>query len=151
MRTLVPLLLLALPLAAAPVPKSLKKPANPLAGEWVVTDWYIDDAQMRRTEEARWSIDGEKLTVTGKGPGAPEGFQDNVRRTITRPEGGGPNAFDYTILPNDGDPVSLRPAVIEFVDDTFTICMSSRHNGTRPTACVPTQGTIMYTLKRVEK
>ena len=150
MRSLLALLTLVLPLVAAPVPKALKKNPHPLAGEWVVEERYYNELRMQLTDEIRWTIDGDNLTVRGKRQAVPDGFAVNATRTITKPEGGEAGAFDYTIVYTDGAPTSLRPAVIQVDGDRFTLCMSSSHNGPRPTECKPAQGTMMYVLKRVD-
>jgi hypothetical protein len=150
MRTPLALLLLALPLSAAPVPKALKKNANPLAGEWVVVERYIDDRRLPLTDDIRWTIDGEKLAVRGTRQEVPDGFMDDCTRTVTKPEGGEADAYDYTILFNDGLAPSRRPARVELAGDRFTLCMTSRSDGPRPADCTPANGTITYVLKRAD-
>ena len=90
-----------------------------------------------------------RLAVAGRNPAAAAGFVPNATRTVKRPEGDAADAIDYTISPADGTPPSFRPAVFEVDGDTFKICLTSTHNGPRPTDCTPVLGTTMYVLKRV--
>lgn len=150
MRTLLAAVLLACPLLAAPVPKSVKRATPPLNGEWKVVEWHVDETRMQLTDNILWTIDGETLTVRGVRQAVPAGFAANATRTVTRPEGGADNAIDYVIEYTDGTPPSHRPAVIELDGDRLALCMASTHNGPRPAECKPTQGTIMYVLKRVD-
>jgi uncharacterized protein (TIGR03067 family) len=150
MRSLL-VLLLAVPLVAAPVPKALKKKAPALDGTWKIVEWYSGDTRMQLTDEVIWTVDGENLAVEGKVKGAPDGFVPNATRTMRKPDDGPDNALDYTITPTDGSRQSFRPAVYELDGDTFKICLTDSHNGPRPTECKPDGRTVMYVLKRVEK
>lgn len=132
----------------APVPKALKKSPPPLDGTWELVEWHSNGARMELSDEVRWTIEGETLTVKGKKQETPVGFVANATRSVKRPEGGADNAIDYTISPTDGTSPSFRPAVFELGGDTFKICLSSVHNGPRPTECQPSNG-VMYVLKRV--
>jgi uncharacterized protein (TIGR03067 family) len=151
MRTLLTLLLLALPAVAAPVPKALKKNPHPLNGKWVVVEWHTDEARLGVSDTIYWTIDGDSLSVRGVRDEVPEGFLANVSRTITRPDGGADNAIDFNIAFADGSATIRRPAVIDLDGDRLSLCMSDTHNGTRPAECKPARGTIMYVLKRSEK
>lgn len=148
MRTLLVLAACALPLLAAPVPKALVKKATGLDGTWQVVEWHSGEFRMPLTDDIRWAIEGERLTVSSTRQAVPDGFVGNATRTITRPEGGAADAFVYTITSADGSGPSVRPAVIEVDGDTFKICLADTHNGPRPPECKPTSGAMTYTLKR---
>jgi uncharacterized protein (TIGR03067 family) len=142
-------LLFAPPLDAAPVPKALKNP-RPLDGTWKVTDWHYSAAHPHLDDDITWTIEGETLTVTWTKAETPSGVAANATRTITRPAGGAGNAVDFTIRYGDGTPTSVRPAVVELGGDTLKLCMSTTHNGPRPSECKPADGAILYVLKRVD-
>ena len=138
------------PAVAAPVPKALKKSSG-LDGEWVLVEWYSGESRMQLTDDVRWAIDGEQLTVTSTKQAVPVGFAANATRTVRRPEGGAADAIDYTINFTDGSAPSFRPAVFELSGDTFKICLSDTHNGARPPECKPTRDSMLYVLKRAAK
>lgn len=150
MRTLLTLLLLTAPVAAAPVPKALKKAAPALDGTWQLVESHVGEFRAQLTDDIRWEIEGERLTVTSTRQAVPDGFVANATRTISKAEGGAANAVVYTINFTDGNPSSVRPAVLELNGDTFTICLADSHNGPRPPECKPTQGAMTYTLKRMD-
>jgi uncharacterized protein (TIGR03067 family) len=149
MRNLFALLVLALPVFAAPVPKALKK-ASALDGTWHLTESYSGDTRMQLTDDIRWEINGEQLTVTSTKQAVPNGFVANATRTLKRPDDGGANAIDYTIIPPDGGQISFRPAVFEVDGDTLKMSLSATHNGPRPADCKPANGAMLYVLKRAE-
>ncbi len=150
MRSLLALLTLTLPLAAAPVPKALKRNPHPLAGEWVVVERYTDDSRMQLADTIYWAIDGEKLAVRGTRQEVPDGFLGDCTRTVNKPEGAEAGVYDYTILFTDGSAPSRRPAMVEVDGDRFTLCMTSTSDGPRPADCTPVRGTITYVLKRAD-
>ena len=136
-------------LTAAPVPKALKKPPASLDGAWELIEWHFNDSVGQLTDDIRWAIDGDKLTVTGQKQTGH--FVANVTRTLVRPGGGGGNAVDYTIGFSDGTPTLVRPAVFEVKDDRLTLCLTNSHNGPRPIECTPGRGVTVYVLRRVKE
>lgn len=148
MRAIAALLVLAVPLLAAPVPKALAKRPPSLTGTWEVVEWYDDQIKMELGDGIVWTIDGEKLSAADKRGGVPVGYAHNATRTIRRQEGQ-PNAVEYSIIYSDGSSPDHRPAVIELDGDTLKLNLAMTTN-VRPTECKPTNGTRLYVLKRTD-
>ena len=68
MRTLLALVLFTVPLAAAPVPKALKKAPASLDGTWEVVEYHSNGNKMNNTVAIKWVIDGQNLSIERNNP-----------------------------------------------------------------------------------
>jgi uncharacterized protein (TIGR03067 family) len=137
---------------AAPVPKSIKKPAPTLDGTWEVVEYHSNGRKVNSAVTTRWVIDGQTLTIerVNKGGGAMIKAAATIAYSLVKPEGGADNALDYTITYNNGvTPPRINPGVTEVDGDTLKFCYSLA-GGERPKDCTPAQGNMVYVFKRVD-
>ena len=140
MRPLAVLLLLAMPVLAAPVPKSLKKqaPTSP-DGAWRLLNFSGDGAEptVPQSMALDWVIEGDYIAPTN-------------RAAWTAQAKGTPN---FTRL--DPDRPNLRkwgtmPAIYEVDGDSLRCCYA--HDGRKElTECKPGPGIHYYTFTRVKE
>ncbi len=152
MRPLFTLLLFALPLAAAPVPKALKMTGVSLDGKWEAVEYYYNGKIVFNNVAVTWVIDGEKLSIdqVARGGGQVGGAAD-VSYALVRPDGGAANALDYTnTYTGTSIPKRTTPGVFEMEGDSLKYCFAGAVNGERPTECKPALGTGMYVFKRAD-
>ena len=143
MRTLLALVLLALPTFAAPVPKELKQPPpwDRLQGRWVIVT--MDTGGGQEVQEGDFAgftltIEGDKLTSTSPG-GA--GIKDAIV------------VYDFRAHPMRIDLKSDSYAgkgIFKFEDGQLYWCRSSE-NGPTPTEFKSGGVNICYIWKRQEK
>ena len=144
--------LLASVAVAAPVPKDLKKKEVSLNGSWEVVEWHSNGNKVNSTVAMKWVIDGQTLTIERQNKGGGLiGKPANISYTLVKPDGGAPNALDYTINYANGlNPCRSMPGVFEVDGDSLKFCYASLVNGERPAKCEPAQGTVLYVFKRVD-
>jgi hypothetical protein len=136
MRPLIALLLFALPVLAAPVPKALKKNNSP-DGHWYLKEFNGDGKPDTTLNGFRRHvlIEGERYSCAAAG--RPDG-SDSTNWTIRDPEK--PHLRTW----------GKMPAVYEVEGDTLRCCYA--HDG-RPelTECKPGQGIHYYVYERVKE
>ena len=154
MRTLLALVLFTVPLAAAPVPKALKKAPASLDGTWEVVEYHSNGNKVNNTVAIKWVIDGQNLSIERNNPRLVGGglrAPANVSYSLVKPDGGPVNALDYTInFANGVTPTRTMPGVFEFDGESLKFCWANVVNGgERPAKCEPAEGTILYVFKRL--
>lgn len=138
---------------AAPVPKSIKKPAPSLDGTWEVVEYHSSGRKINSATTIRWVIDGQTLQIEriNKGGGAVIRPAATIAYSLVKPEGGADNALDYTITYNNGvTPPRTNPGITEVDGDTLKFCWNLTAGGERPTDCTPAQGNMVYIFKRLD-
>jgi uncharacterized protein (TIGR03067 family) len=142
MRSLFALLLFALPLAAAPVPKAVKKSPATLEGHW---RWESQETNGRVTaappsDYCLWKVAGDTMTLTSE-----QGkMKDEPCRFETATNGDGVRTFDYTVNSNGYH----RRGVCELDGDTLRVAYTS-DNKVPPAAVRGDNGVTIYVFKRV--
>jgi uncharacterized protein (TIGR03067 family) len=138
MRTVVALMLLAAPLVAAPVPKSLKK-AEPdeerILGRWVCEQAAYGPAEFTASHKNDvWTFapPGEK-----SGQLTPTGTRYTLEYKIL-PAADGPRPMDLALSGNK------YLGVYELKDDTLTIAFA----GQRPASLEQAKGVFVFTFRR---
>jgi hypothetical protein len=134
-----PLLVIALPLAAAPVPKALKKPpANP-DGAWRLVEFHSDGQVVAVGQMTRdWVISGEYV-FAGRLVEPAHGQKGQANFTISDP--------DRPHLRKWGD----NPAAFELDRGGDTLRVSYAHDGRKEiTECKPQPGVYYYVFERVK-
>ena len=126
----------ALPLAAAPVPKEIKKEGK-LEGTWKVESIVIFGQPS--TESLYWTIDAEGNLVRHSDPIAPA----NAGRSIVLKQDPGVKSLDYV----SGQMTFL--GVYRLGGDTLEFCLA-KQGEERPAAIAATPLTYLWTLKRVK-
>jgi hypothetical protein len=140
MRALVALLLFALPVFAAPVPKGLKKGPPPKPdGAWTLVEFDSDGKGGNAQGMVQdWFIEGEHIFVGAK----------------VEPAHGAKGPPNFTVT--DPDRPHLRKwgtsaAAYELSDDGDTLRAGYAHDGRKElTECKPQQGVHFYVFKRVK-
>ena len=138
MRPLTAFLCLALPLAAAPVPKGMKKPASP-DGVWHLVAVHPDGREGSvKDMERYWVVRGETIAIG---------------RPHTNPDRPPPPECKLT-TPDPLDPHLRRfgdaqhCSVLQAEGDRLHFCYA--HDGRKElTTCKPGQGVVYYVFERV--
>ncbi len=141
MRPLFVLLLLALPVFAAPVPKALKKAAT-ADGVWEWVEFNGSDGTMKYTipKPTFRRIDGDRISF-GK-PSVEEVLREELTQTLHVRDEQQPHLRTY-----DTGGVKYS-SVVELDGDTLRWCYSLDLNATI-TECKPAAGVYYYEFKRV--
>jgi uncharacterized protein (TIGR03067 family) len=150
MRPLVTLLVLALPLSAAPVPKAVKKSPS-LDGVWLMTELHSNGTVgQHAARTTRWTIDGETLNYETRG-GDGEAFTgpSDATMKLVRAKDAGANAYDYHVNYHTGRK-AVYPGVAEIDGDVLRFCYSVATPGVRPAECKCVNETTMFVFKRAE-
>jgi len=140
MRPLIVLLVLAVPVFAAPVPKSVKKP--PLTspdGAWRLLKFSSDGAEpaLPQSMALDWVIEGDFINPSSRAAWA---AQPKGTPNFTRPDPEKPNLRKWGVC----------PAVYEVDGDTLRCCYA--HDGRKElTECKPAQGIHYYVFERVKE
>ena len=146
---LLALLLLAAPLAAAPVPKALKQAKPTLDGTWEVVEVHSDGVKSENPVVAKWVIDGESLTLLRRDDKRLPARVVTSYSLVKPDKADSPAALDYVIsYANAGRPNRTLPGVFELDGDTLKVCYAISPNGERPTGCKPAEGAVLYVFKR---
>lgn len=139
MRPLVTLLLLALPVLAAPVPKGLKKVSPKPDGAWKLVEFDADGKGGQASGMVRdWFIEGEHIFVGAK----------------VEPAHGAKGPPNFTFM--DPDRPNMRkwgtmPAIYELDADGDTLRCGYAHDGRKElTECKPQMGVHFYVFKRAK-
>ena len=151
MLRLITLLLFALPLAAAPVPKAVKKATAD--GVWEVTEWSSRGRAVNSTLTVRWTIDGETLAIerTSTNPGViVRPPQNPPAYTLAKADKDDPTAVDYSATYPGGERVVKYPGRMEVDGDTLRFCFDVSGTGTRPAECKAGDTVTYYVFKRVK-
>lgn len=143
MRAITALLLLAVPLAAAPVPKTLVKKAASMDGDWV---WESQENNGKvspapKSDFCLWRVAGDTMTLIqmqGTSKDEPCGL-------VCEPKGeGGLRSFEYKVRSNGYH----RRGVCVLDGDTLKVAFSS--SDANPPAEVKSGPSVsVYTFKRV--
>lgn len=143
MRPLVVLLLFALPVLAAPVPKALKAKAT-MDGVWEWVEFNGNDGQMRYTipKPTYRRIDGDRISI-GK-QSVEELAREESRHTLHIRDENQPHLRTY----DTGG--SKYSAVVELDGDTLRWCFALDPSVTI-TECKPANGVYYYVFKRVKE
>jgi uncharacterized protein (TIGR03067 family) len=129
-------LLLAIPLvAAAPVPKELKKEKPALDGAWKLTGITFNGQQLGGNQTAVWTFEGNTLTINNNNGGV----------VSTRPIRVDPQA---TPMEFEFDARGNQLGIYEIKDDVLTICLGQQA-GVRPKE-VSEQNAIVYRFARAK-
>ena len=154
MHRLIVLLICAAPLAAAPVPKALKKKPS-LDGTWLVDDCWYNLDKHDRTEWRVWTATGEKLAAY------PVNDVDEWRAyiddkkpycwrwTITFPDPNDPTAID--MREGEGEKAKVLRGRFVLDGDSLKLCYNVTVTEPRPTVCEPAKTVVYYSFKRVEE
>ncbi len=129
LRSLVVLVALAVPLAAAPVPKAVKGKAFDLDGKWETSERVNKGQEVK--EPWVWEISGEQLTPCGKVPGG--GLRPTFSGATTsfvRPDPAKADEFDYRYK-SGGQEMTYRGRV-SWEGDEWVFCFGES-GGERPT------------------
>lgn len=135
MRLLLAVLLLATPLVAAPVPKSVKKPAVSYDGKWKLVEFSWDGEQgvFRNNMVTVWTVEGETMYIGPKGA-------TNVTHKLLVPDPAKPNVRQF-------GQIDTRPALLELDGDTLKFCVSL--SSAEVKECVPGKGVNYYSFTRL--
>ncbi|MFY7954053.1 MAG: hypothetical protein ACOVT5_16240 [Armatimonadaceae bacterium] len=142
MRTLLALLSLAAPLAAAPVPKALKKTPASLDGNW---RWESQEkngkvSQASPSDYCLWKVAGDTMTlVTEKGT-----MKDEPCGFASATNADGVRTFEYRVNSNGYH----RRGVCELDGDTLRVAYTADNN-VPPKAVKGEDGVTVYTFRRV--
>ncbi len=142
MRPLFTLLLFALPLAAAPVPKALKKAPASLEGNW---RWESQETNGKvspapPSDYCLWKVAGDNMTLsTEKGT-----MKDEPCGLVSATNADGVRAFEYTVNSNGYH----RRGVCEVDGDTLRVAYT-HDNKVPPAAVKGDNGGVVYVFKRV--
>jgi hypothetical protein len=145
LRSLVVLLLAALPLVAAPVPKSIKPKAANLDGRWEIVELWSGMADVTTLNPWVWEIQGETLTIHVNEGGTLKVHDPKTKTTLVRPVTGGADDIDY--VRDEGTP-RLFPGIIVVTESELVICFDSPGNP-RPTERKPFPSGWYYRFKRI--
>lgn len=145
------LALFAAAVAAAPVPKEVKKQPPKLDGTWEVVEYHVNGNLSKSAIVTRWVIDGQTLNIERvRQGGAVLAKPATVSYSLVKPDGGPANALDWTYTYTNGPQPRTMPGVVEVDGDTLKFCWTNTGTGDRPTECKPTQTNLMYVFKRVD-
>jgi hypothetical protein len=142
-RAFVVLLLAGGVVAAAPVPKSLKRQPT-LDGRWEAVLMHSGQRDILAGNTTVWDISGEKLTRSFKQPDGT--LRSNLTLTVTIPDTSKPDEIDYGSGPNE----TLFRARIKLTADELTIRFADQ-NAPRPPDMTEGNDGYYYRFKRVEK
>jgi uncharacterized protein (TIGR03067 family) len=136
------LFLLTLPLAAAPVPKALKKPAATLDGHW---RWESQEtngqvSQAPASDYCLWQVAGDTMTLVNE----KRTLKDEPCGFVSEVKGDGVRTFEYKVNSNGYH----RRGVCELDGDTLRVAYTG-DNAAPPPAVKSGPGVTVYTLRRV--
>jgi hypothetical protein len=131
------LLVFALPLAAAPVPKSLKKPP-PLDGDWRWETEQVNGGPATPSDNGYnlWRVKGDTLQMIRESGAADERASSCLFTSV--PREGGSRSFEYTVNSNGYH----RRGLCEFDGDCLRVSWVAHDTG------LPNG--VVYTFKRVK-
>ena len=142
LRPLVAILLITLPVVAAPVPKSLKEKAPGLDGLWEVA-WTEFGGEVQAGAGLTWEIDGETVVLRSKGQ-----VGTGCRYTLAVPKDGGADAIDFTTVYDESGETFVETGRRVMDGDTLTLYLAIR--GERPAEAKAGKGVIVYSFRRVK-
>ena len=123
LRSIGVLAVLAVPLAAAPVPKALKAKVT-LDGRWELVEQNYRGQDQPNFAKWMWVIDGEKLSYCRPdGGGVYVPSDTTTQATLTRPHGGKADEVDYAT--NTGKNGIVYKCVIALSGDELVVCFGS--------------------------
>lgn len=146
LRSLVLLQVVTVPLAAAPVPKSIKPKASGLDGRWEIVELWSGMAEVSKLNPWVWDITGESLTILIKEGGTLKEHDPSTKTTLIRPEKGGADDIDY--IRDEGGVPKLFPGTVVVNGDELVICFNGPNNP-RPAERKPFQSGWYYKFKRI--
>jgi uncharacterized protein (TIGR03067 family) len=146
LRPLVVLMALAVPLAAAPVPKAIKPRAAALDGKWEIVELWSGLSDVAKLNPWVWDIRGESLTIYRRDGDKLEPNDPITKTTLVRPADGGPDALDY--IRDDRGNAMTFPGIVTVTEGELVICFDSPGKS-RPTEQKPFQSGWYYKFKRV--
>lgn len=143
------LVMIATPLAAAPVPKAVKKPP-PQDGLWLAVEEAYEGRLTSDVEWTVWVIDGEDLTLL-----------QNTKTFRQFEAGEKPPCHTYTLrFPDAKDPLAFdlmtggneyHAGRMEVTKDTLAVCYSYKPSTKRPTSVAPGDDVIYFSMKRLDR
>jgi hypothetical protein len=138
MRSVFALLVLALPVLAAPVPKALKKAA--CDGTWKLVEYWSNSEQQTITKNmyVEWTLEGEALYIGPKGG-------TNTHWYLPIPDPTNPSVRRIYQV-NDGNTQAAR---VEVDGDTLKFCIG-KNGQSELTECAVAKGVSYYLFTRVK-
>ncbi len=140
LRSLVVLVLVAVPLAAAPVPKVAKPKAASLDGKWEIVELWSGLSDVAKLNPWVWEIQGETVTIYVNHTDKLTLHDPRTVTTLVQPQNGGSEDIDY--VRDDGTP-QLFPGTVVVSDTELIICFDSPGKA-RPTERKPFQSGWYY-------
>jgi uncharacterized protein (TIGR03067 family) len=142
MKPLAVLLMLAGALAAAPIPKSLKKPKLNLNGVWEAISVSVSGVDYPIEPSKPWKIEGENMTFDWKNTA-------NKDYRLVLADSEKYRAIDWVVT--EGTQRRVYLGIDELDGDTWRFCANmSQDNPVRPTKLEPSKDVYFYVFKRVE-
>lgn len=130
-------------LAAAPVPREIKKEEK-FEGTWQIESTVAFGRLVNvGAANQHWTLDAEGNMKSHNGPVAP----DNARSYIQLVIDSKAKTLDYKYT-QQGNPT--YPGVYELTGDTLKVCCNLKGTGTRPTTAESGPDVYLWTLKRVK-
>jgi hypothetical protein len=140
MRGLLCLVALAASVAAAPIPKSIKKNNRSLDGQWQVTGISIGDSNYDGKNSQLWIIDGESMKLSDQHEGS-----KRIDKLVKVDDGG----LDWVI--DESGTVRTYKGLYDIEDGVWRFCFSTTPDqGERPTAIGKGKSVYLYTFQRAE-
>ncbi len=131
-------------LAAAPVPKEVKK-AEKFEGTWQVESTVAFGRLVNvGAANQHWTLDAEGNMKSHNGPTVPDNALSSVRFVIDPKL----KTLDYTYTNGNNPPY---PGTYELTGDTLKVSCNIKGTGNRPTTTEPGPDVYVWTLKRVKE
>jgi hypothetical protein len=147
LRSLVVLVVLAVPLAAAPVPKAIKPKAAALDGKWEIVELWSGLSDVAKLNPWVWDIRGETVTIYVSEGGTLKLHDPRTKTALVRPSNSGAEDIDY--VRDDGTP-QLFPGTVVVSETELIICFDSPGKA-RPSERKPFQSGWYYRFKRMSE
>lgn len=146
LRSLFVLLVAAVSLVAAPVPKALKaKPT--LNGRWELVEQNHDGKDQPNFAKWMWVIDGEQLSFRRPDRGGVyQPSETHIQAALVPATGGHTGEVDYHS--GSGGHTTVYRALIELDGDELIVCFENRGNAERPTQAKPGPRVLHFRFKR---
>jgi hypothetical protein len=147
-RPLVVLVLLAVPVCAAPVPRAKVKAPN-FDGTWEVVELRVGDQDATALNPKVWVIEGQSVSCYQRHPdGSRTLWAADTTFALVRPDGAEADAVDY-VLTSGGSAIRFHGRV-RVTADELTLCFS-QEGQPRPTEITPGSGVSYERFKRVSE